>query len=427
MNPRPIEELIGDLDSYTGFTKYVLMDEAVERREEIAPHLLAILERILADPGAWLDEDHDITCHALILLAHFEETRAHRLVLDLCRLPEGLPDTLFGEFLGETMPAVLYKTSGGQQDGVRALILDGQADEFVRWNAATALTYAVAGGVLAHDEVVAFFAELLGKREAAEPDSIFWTGILDALFSLHPDRLEVVNPGLLPLGVTPQNILHQSVRRNNELARVFHDLGLMEREGSGYDLIFEVLLSQGRPLPKLFEGPDFVKVVVEKRIVKREVIDFLAKADQTFFLRQREKITLGLLAQSDAMTAKEMADALELADAGEIASWLGRLLDFGIVRKTGRTKGTRYFVEPEFLRRLEFPSQTSLARIEPHRLDALVLEDIGRYPGSAIGEIHERIGPEIKRRQVKLALDRLCEKDRVRPEGEKRGRRYWPR
>jgi len=72
MNLRPIEELIEELDSYTGFTKYALMDEAVERREEIIPHLLAILERILAAPRAWLDEDHDISCYALILLAHFE-------------------------------------------------------------------------------------------------------------------------------------------------------------------------------------------------------------------------------------------------------------------------------------------------------------------------------------------------------------------
>lgn len=249
----------------------------------------------------------------------------------------------------------------------------------------------------------------------------------DIYLNLHPDRLEVVNPGLLPLGVTPQNILHQSVRRNNELARVFHDLGLMEREGSGYDLVYEVLLSQGRPLPRLFEGPDSVKVVVEKRIVKPEVIDFLVKADQTYHLRQRERIVLGLLAQAEGMTARELADALELPNVGEIVSWIGRLPDIGIVQQTGRTKGTRYFVTPEFLRRLQFPSQTSLARIEPHRLDALVLEDIVRYPGSAIGEIHERIGSEIKRRQVKLALDRLCDADKIRPKGEKRGRRYWPR
>ena len=78
----------------------------------------------------------------------------------------------------------------------------------------------------------------------------------DIYINLHPDHLEVINPGRLPLGVTPQNILHQSVRRNNELARVFHDLGLMEREGSGYDLVYEVLLSQGRPLPQLVEEKD---------------------------------------------------------------------------------------------------------------------------------------------------------------------------
>ena len=53
----------------------------------------------------------------------------------------------------------------------------------------------------------------------------------DIYLNLYPGRLQVVNPGILPLGVTPRNILHQSVRRNNELARVFHDLNLMEREG----------------------------------------------------------------------------------------------------------------------------------------------------------------------------------------------------
>ncbi|HRO57825.1 MAG TPA: hypothetical protein PK177_01465 [Burkholderiaceae bacterium] len=33
------------------------------------------------------------------------------------------------------------------------------------------------------------------------------------------------------MGVTPQNILHESRRRNDGLAHIFHDLKLMEREG----------------------------------------------------------------------------------------------------------------------------------------------------------------------------------------------------
>jgi len=247
----------------------------------------------------------------------------------------------------------------------------------------------------------------------------------DIYLNLRDDQFEIVNPGLLPLGVTPQNILHQSVRRNNELARVFHDLGLMEREGSGYDLLYEVLLSQGRQLPKLREGVDSVTVIIEKRIVKPEIIDFLTKADQTYSLRQREKIVLGLLAQHKSLSASELAGLLELVDNEEIKVWIGRLLEWDIVRQTGRTKGTRYYVAPDLLRRLNFPAQTSLVRIESYRLDALVLEDIGRYPGSSIGEIHARIGKEISRRQVKLSLNRLCNKDELRIEGENRGRIYW--
>lgn len=81
----------------------------------------------------------------------------------------------------------------------------------------------------------------------------------DIFLNLHPDRLEVVNPGPLPLGVTPQNVLHTTVRR---------------------------------------------------RILKPEVIDFIATADQTYQLTQRERVALGLLAQHDAMTARASVVAL---------------------------------------------------------------------------------------------------------------------
>jgi ATP-dependent DNA helicase RecG len=160
--------------------------------------------------------------------------------------------------------------------------------------------------VPAFDEIVV--RELLVNALVHRP----YTQRGDIFLNLHPDRLEVVNPGPLPLGVTPQNVLHTTVRRNEHLARLFHDLKLMEREGSGFDKIFEVLLSQGRPAPELIETHDRVQVTVRRRILKPEVIDFIAKADQTYQLTQRERIALGLLAQHDALTARELAATLEL-------------------------------------------------------------------------------------------------------------------
>jgi ATP-dependent DNA helicase RecG len=77
------------------------------------------------------------------------------------------------------------------------------------------------------------------------------------------------------------------------------------------------------------------------------------------------------------------------------------------------------------LRSLQLASETTLKRIEPHRLAALVLEDLARYPQSAISDIHQRIGGEIHPKQVKRALEELTAKGSVRFDGEKRWRRYW--
>lgn len=247
----------------------------------------------------------------------------------------------------------------------------------------------------------------------------------DIFLNLHPDRLEVVNPGRLPLGVTPQNILHASIRRNDALARVFHDLGLMEREGSGFDMMYERQLAYGRPAPTLTEGQDSVHVTVRRHILKPQVIRLIETVDKQFQLTQRERITLGLLALSEGMTARELAEKLELADTASMNPWLGHLQAHDIVATTGRTSGLRYFVAPDWLRGAQLDHKTTLSRIPTPRLRALILEDLGRYPESSSGDINRRIGAEISSKTVKRALDELITTNEVKFRGERRWRRYW--
>ena len=246
----------------------------------------------------------------------------------------------------------------------------------------------------------------------------------DIFLNLHPDRLEVVNAGRLPLGVTPQTILHDSRRRNDGLARVFHDLGLMEREGSGFDLMYERLLSSGRPPPVPTEGVDSVCITVVRRIVKPQVIALIDRADQRFQLSQRERITLGILAQADGLTAIELCRQVEVASADELKRWLGRLPGLGLVHTTGRTKGQRYFVEPALLRVASVATVTTLSGIAPHRLRELVREDLRRHPLSAIGEVHRRVGPEVARSQLKRVLADLVDRGEATMAGVRRSARY---
>jgi ATP-dependent DNA helicase RecG len=246
----------------------------------------------------------------------------------------------------------------------------------------------------------------------------------DIFLNLHPDHVEVVNPGRLPLGVTPRNILHESRRRNDGLARLFHDLELMEREGSGFDLIYDRLLTSGRAAPEVSEVGDSVHVVVSRRVVSPDVIRLIDDADARHQLTQRERIVLGMLAQTEGLTATELAARLELDDPAKLRAWMDRLVDLGLVQQAGRTKATRYFVPPSLLRVAGLDRRTTLTRLEPHRLRALILEDLKRYPDSGRVDIHRRIGPEIHPKTLTRELIALIAKGFVAATGERRWRTY---
>ena len=270
----------------------------------------------------------------------------------------------------------------------------------------------------AYDELVV--RELLVNTLVHRP----YTQGGDVYLNLHPDRLEVVNPGRLPIGVTPKNILHASRRRNDGLARIFHDLKLMEREGSGIDLLFERLLASGRKVPTITEGTDSVHVTVPRRVVQPGIIKLLVEADQRYQLTQRERITFALVAQTEGISAPQLAEDLELPDAAALRPWLGRLLTLGLIEQSGRTNAVRYFVPPALLREAGLDTLTTLKRVQPHRLRALILEDLERFPDSGRADIHRRIGPEIHEKALARALDKLLTEGAIISTGERRWRKY---
>ena len=198
----------------------------------------------------------------------------------------------------------------------------------------------------------------------------------------------------------------------------------MEREGSGIELLFERLLTSGRKVPTITEGTDSVHVTVPRRVVRPGVIRLLAGADERYQLTQRERITFALVAQTEGLLATEPAEELELPDTAALRSWLGRLQSLGLVKHSGRTKATRYFVPPALLREAGLDATTTLTRVQPHRLRALILEDLERFPNSAKGDILRRLGSEIPDRTFRRALEELVASGAVVATGEKRWRRY---
>ena len=198
----------------------------------------------------------------------------------------------------------------------------------------------------------------------------------------------------------------------------------MEREGSGYDLVYALLLGSGKPLPIVKETDERVKVIVKKQFVSKEVVRLMDKASTEFSLKQKEVISLGLLAQQQSYTAVEISGILNQNEEAGLRNWLGRLVELELIIKTGKGKGTQYAVNPEFIRKINFKGKTNLKNIEDYRLEELIYKDLKAYPNSGFSEIHSRIGLEINQFKIKRMLKRMVEKDILESSGSTRGMKY---
>ena len=245
----------------------------------------------------------------------------------------------------------------------------------------------------------------------------------DIFIKLYPDRMEVTNPGLLPLGVTTKNILQKTVKRNTHLAKVFYDLHLMEAEGSGYDLIYEMQLSAGKQIPVVVEGDDYVEVTVSRRIISKEISRIYDYLSYNFKINQKGIIALGVILQKGTVSATELAKELQLGDGDRLRSYTTSLQENKIILTTGIGKGTRYKVNPKFVSEAKLQSKTSLKTLEPYALKALIKEDLRFHPESTMAEIGSRL-PDVNMKDLEAFVRNMASNGEILPIGGRKYRTY---
>ena len=82
------------------------------------------------------------------------------------------------------------------------------------------------------------------------------------------DRVEIENPGILPRGITPENIKqsHASHPYNPLVATVLFKTAFLENWGSGIGRIIDACHAQGVPEPKYEQSGGFVKIIFMKQL-----------------------------------------------------------------------------------------------------------------------------------------------------------------
>lgn len=141
--------------------------------------------------------------------------------------------------------------------------------------------------------------------------------------AMFDDRLEVENPGLLPFGLTiedlPQGV---SKLRNRVIGRVFHALGLIEQWGSGIQRMAAACRDAGLAAPVFEELATRFRVTISTERGVRPVRD---KTDEAI---------LACISGSAGLLTSEIARAIGLSSRAT-RTRLARLVDRGLVREIG--------------------------------------------------------------------------------------------
>jgi len=186
-NEELIKDILKSFEKYDGIYKRQEMEDAVNLKQEITPHLLAILDKVIAEPKKCLENDYYSHLYALTLLVHFKEPKAHEKIVKIALLEDKLPDDILGDTITEGLDDYLYCTCDGNVQSIIAIILNKEAYEYSRTSAMSALNLCVAANYISREKVLEFYSGLFTGKES-DFQSYFWSSLGSSICELAPEK-----------------------------------------------------------------------------------------------------------------------------------------------------------------------------------------------------------------------------------------------
>ena len=244
----------------------------------------------------------------------------------------------------------------------------------------------------------------VSHREYRHPGSVF--------VRQYPRRLEIVSPGGLPTGITPDNMIDKQFPRNRRIAESLLRCGLVERSGQGANRMLVESVRDSKPLPD-YSRSDKHEVFLRLHgdVQDTRFVRFLPRVEsrRSTPFSSHEFLALDLVRRGASLPA-------ELREVGQA------LRKAGLIESQGHGRGSHFVLSPELYDRSRQPQlvdrdaakATILKYIEEHRAE-----------GSTVGELLEQF-PSLSRDQMKALLKDLKAEGKAHTVGRTKGGRWHP-
>jgi len=230
-----------------------------------------------------------------------------------------------------------------------------------------------------------------------------------------PQRIQIVSPGGLPPGVTPENILERQSPRNRRLADALARCGLVERSGQGADRMFSSAVREGK-LPPDFTGTDEfqVSVVLSGQVQDERFLSFLDRLGK----ETQRSLSLDHLIVLDAVHR-------DVPFPDRVKPRIPELIHLGAIERVSPKKFTlsrRFYT---FVgKRGEYTRRRGLARPANKALLLQHIEQNAR-DGSPLSELNQVL-PGMKLTEVQNLLRELKKDGLAHPVGRTKAARWFP-
>lgn len=152
---------------------------ALKAPDSIAEPVLRVLDAV-ASEAELEDEDYDLLFWGLHVLAAVRDTRVYAPLMRLLRLDGDSLDAVLGDAVTTTLAKVIASVFDGDTAALHRLILDSTTDEFVRYEALTALVFLTREGRIGRTQTHELLVRFDDKRVSVEAET-GWTGWEEAI------------------------------------------------------------------------------------------------------------------------------------------------------------------------------------------------------------------------------------------------------
>lgn len=239
----------------------------------------------------------------------------------------------------------------------------------------------------------------------------------EIVIKLYPTKMEIINAGGFPQGVTLENLLTvPSTPRNRLLSDVLSKTGIVERSGQGIDKIFLYTLAEGKPEPNYSYSDDFFVTAILYATIKDLGFAMFVQSIQNE-LADDEKLSV-----FEVLALCKVRDGEHKNIDQKIAI---KLEHKNCIEKHGKTNAQFYTLprhyyemtgkEADYSMLVDWNVEQFLAVLSPYLV---------KYKKAKKADIVKIVGDHITEKQLRSYLSKLRKEGIIKTEGSKRYTSY---